>query len=205
MFAILYRDILLMRKSLLLMLPILLFIGLSVPIAVSGVFLMISIILSSINFGYDEQSHFLRYGMSMPLGRRDYVLAKFLPSWILGVIGGLLMYALGRLYFLQSNDVSLLIGTAVFLLTVLFTAMLLTSLIRFGPEKGRIALLVMYFGLFGLFSLLGKTAKNPEQILGWLYAQSIPALVVLFLVVGLGLTAICYFLSIRWMQMAMER
>ena len=154
MFALLYRDFVLMRKSLLLMLPILIFISVSVPMALSGVFLMISFLATSINLGFDEQSRFLPYGMSMPLRRIDYLLAKYLPILFLGALGAVTMYIMSRLYFTQTVAISLLIATAVFSLTVLFSAILMPILIRFGLEKGRAILMVFMFSLFGLFSFI---------------------------------------------------
>ncbi len=205
MFALLYRDFVLMRKSLLLMLPIHIFISVSVPMALSGVFLMISFLATSINLGFDEQSRFLPYGMSMPLRRIDYLLAKYLPILFLGALGAVTMYIMSRLYFTQTVAISLLIATAVFSLTVLFSAILMPILIRFGLEKGRAILMVFMFSLFGLFSFIGNTMKNPDAFLTWLYSLSVPMMIAALLLVTTGLTALSFLFSLRWMQNAVER
>ena len=204
MFALLYRDFVLMRKSLLLMLPIHIFISVSVPMALSGVFLMISFLATSINLGFDEQSRFYRTECPCRcVGSTIY--SQNLPILFLGALGAVTMYIMSRLYFTQTVAISLLIATAVFSLTVLFSAILMPILIRFGLEKGRAILMVFMFSLFGLFSFIGNTMKNPDAFLTWLYSLSVPMMIAALLLVTTGLTALSFLFSLRWMQNAVER
>lgn len=118
MLALLYKDFQMIKKQILLMIPMILFISLTAPMAISGIFLMLAFITVSITYGFDEQNGFLRYGMAMPLFATDYLIFKLVPSLLFGIIGGLVMYFIGQNNFGLSPSIALLAGVAVFSLTL---------------------------------------------------------------------------------------
>lgn len=205
MFALVYKDFQLMKRQILLIIPLLVFLGWSAPITLTGVFLILSFTLFGVTFGYDEQVGFLHYGMSMPLSAKDYLFAKLLPSWLLAVLGGVSvsLFALFQTAFTQ--EMSLLIGTTVFSLTLTLSALLLPFLIRLGPEKGRVVMMLFMFAFFGIFSFFGGVMKKPETIFSWLSTVSIPMLMPVKVLIAIGITVLSFLLSLHWIGHAINR
>ena len=148
MYALIYKDFLLLKKQLLYVLVLAVF---YTVIAVSG-FLSASILpgmvvlfatmLPITSFSYDEQARWGQYAAATPAGRRGVVAAKYLFSLLLLLLGLLLVSAL----------ITLLVGLGLLrepLPTALYAvlccgsvalgidAVLLPVLLKHGAEKGR--------------------------------------------------------------------
>ena len=152
MYALIYKDFLLLKKQLLYVLVLAVF---YTVIAVSG-FLSASILpgmvvlfatmLPITSFSYDEQARWGQYAAATPAGRRGVVAAKYLFSLLLLLLGLLLVSAL----------ITLLVGLGLLrepLPTALYAvlccgsvalgidAVLLPVLLKHGAEKGRFAIM----------------------------------------------------------------
>lgn len=103
---------------------------------------------------YDEYNHGYSFLLSLPFTRKEYVLEKYLFTFIcvilFSLVGGLI--AVGS-QMIQTNPVFSLFELGVTLLTLvgmslLVTAIMLPVQLRFGAEKGRIAFVVIMLSLF---------------------------------------------------------
>ena len=108
--------------------------------------MMVSILLSAIS--YDEFYHWDRYAATLPLSRRQMVLAKYLWSYILFFAGTVFavwlqlaaMYLKGQSVTL--DDIAVMaVAPAIGLVG---TAVVLPCSYKFGVQKSRLAMMVLY-------------------------------------------------------------
>lgn len=99
-------------------------------------------------FSYDEQAKWDRYAMSMPLGRRSIVGARYLFSLVLAIIAA----AIGTvtcviLYALEREDLIESLATVLSSLSVgiFYAAILLPLCYKLGPERARPYMYVVIF------------------------------------------------------------
>ena len=113
-------------------------------------FLMIFIMMiTSTSFTYDEQCHWYKMALSLPIQRRDIVKSKYLLGLItagLGFLWALFILCLG--IAVQKETAFLLelilpiitcLGVGLFCLALMFL-----FAFRFGIEKGRIAMVIIF-------------------------------------------------------------
>ena len=171
MYALIYKDFLLLKKQLLYVLVLAVF---YTVIAVSG-FLSASILpgmvvlfatmLPITSFSYDEQARWGQYAAATPAGRRGVVAAKYLFSLLLLLLGLLLVSAL----------ITLLVGLGLLrepLPTALYAvlccgsvalgidAVLLPVLLKHGAEKGRFAIMAVCIAVVGGGMLLWQLHRG---------------------------------------------
>lgn len=171
--ALMYKDFTILKKWILLVVVISLVIGFIVSLETS-LALITPLILAFIafstlplSFNFDDKSDFLKFAISSPISRKDYVLSKYAPSLVIGIIGGLLGAI--AIYFKHSNlDTTFIAMFFSFSAPLLVAALLLPFIIKFGTEKGRITMVIAYMIVFamlnqmkslstGIISILGKT------------------------------------------------
>ena len=153
MTGLILKDLLLTKKTILYMMVIAALFGGVYASLDSNYFLaffssimMVSIILSTMS--YDEFYHWDRYAASMPISRRQMVLAKFLTCYILFFAGTLfacwvqlaVMYLKGQPFDWEVVSV-MSIGPATGLIG---TAIVLPCSYKFGMQKARFAMLICY-------------------------------------------------------------
>lgn len=151
--GLILKDLLLVKKTLLYMLVIAgLFGGVYTSmdtnyfLAFFSSIMMVSIMLSCLS--YDEFYHWDRYAASLPISRRQTVLAKFLTSYILFFVGTLFavwiemaaMYLKGQPFDIELIAV-MSIGPATGLIGM---AIVMPCSYKFGMQRARIAMLVCY-------------------------------------------------------------
>lgn len=122
-------------------------------------------------FSFDETSKWIRYALVMPISKKDIVLGKFVTLALFCIIGnlfGLVVGSVGEFFihnFTFNNDeiLSLLTFTlTAFIFSFTFGCFLIPLMFKFGPEKGRmlmiLALLVptgIGYGGYHLLKLMG--------------------------------------------------
>ena len=160
MYALIYKDFLLLKKQLLYVLVLAVF---YTVIAVSG-FLSASILpgmvvlfatmLPITSFSYDEQARWGQYAAATPAGRRGVVAAKYLFSLLLLLLGlllGLLREPLPTALYAVLCCGSVALG---------IDAVLLPVLLKHGAEKGRFAIMAVCIAVVGGGMLLWQLHRG---------------------------------------------
>ncbi len=119
------------------------------PLSGALMLLPISILMSFVTFSYDNLSHWDSYACTLPLSRRQIVLSRYLMTLLM--VGAFVIIAL-PCYFIFATllhnfseigelipSFGVLIGTILLLVSVL-----LGLNYRFGPEKARMVLVIIF-------------------------------------------------------------
>ena len=122
-------------------------------------FMALFMVLNSIS--YDEMDNGMAYLMSLPVSRKTYVKEKYLLICIcvgvVSILGSVLAFFINSTktspVAIEELGLSFLISL---ISTLIFSAILLPMVIKFGPDKGRIAIGIVCAGIFGSILLLGK-------------------------------------------------
>ena len=124
-----------------------------------SVALLLLAMLPASALGYDERCKWERYARTMPVRRRDLVVSKFLLGAI-AVACGTAVQALAAFFTGHTELLAMLPVTA--LTALVYLALSLPLLFKFGLEKGRIFFLMLTaaFVVFGgvLLGWLGLSA-----------------------------------------------
>lgn len=146
------------------------------------------VMLPIASFAYDEIVHWDRYALAMSLSRWDLVLSKYIVSWV--VIAVFLLLSCVVQAF-GGNDWGVIVATLCLQggMALWFIAIILPLLFRFGAEKGRMMLVLVFalvfFFLFFWEKVVGLPAQVSIQSLIWI----LPASAIL----GEGLSVWCSF------------
>lgn len=179
-------------------------------VAFLGSFLgVLCVILSTTSFTYDKYYKWDEYAVSLPVRRRTIVLAKYISTVLIilaAVLFTIVLSSLLELFdahtismeFLQKTFLTNYLTTGIFLL---FPAILLPIMFKFGPDKGRIAMFIVVGGMSLLVVALGQLASmylpNAMQDLKALLnsdASLLPVLLVLPLLI-LVVFILSYFIA----------
>lgn len=136
-----------------------------------GVWVMMFYSVSTLSL--DDSSGWNRYVKTLPVSSVQVVGAKFLASILyvgLGLVYGIVLGGVRRIISGEGDYAGLVVGLVVvaFLTSVMMFAMYPFSF-RFGLEKARNGLLVVWVALFGGFFLFGKQLEAVlplETVLG---------------------------------------
>lgn len=161
--------------------------------------------ITTINFDdYNKAGSFL---FTLPFERKQYALEKYLfgilfggMGWGIGVISGLISLKIkGNFsgiaeYFLSSS--------AIFCVMLCFLALMIPIELKFGAEKGRSILLVIWFALFGGIFWFSQTFPGGlgkfMQILGRLSQTAVIALLI-------AAFFLCFLISVGISMKIMEK
>lgn len=88
---------------------------------------------------------------------------------------------------------------------VLFLSLMIPVQLKFGSEKGRIVLFIIFFGIIGIVYLLSRlTKKIPAQVLN--FFQEIPQLPFwLLTTLAIGIYFLAIFISLKTSLKIMEK
>ena len=120
---------------------------------------------------YDEFDNGMAFLMVLPISRKLYVQEKYLFGGVLGFTG--LASAFVLFLISEINKGSSMTFTQYILLflcflafVILFLCLMIPIQLKFGSEKGRIVLFIIFFGIIGIVYLVSKiTDKIPAQII----------------------------------------
>lgn len=150
-------------------------------------FLPFCVILCSVlvvsSLSYDELSKWDRLALCMPITRRQVVASKYLLHLIFTAVGVLLGLGIGVLSLLIHDGgdymalLTLVATSAAIALT--YGALVLPLIFRYGPEKGRILLILLALvpaALVGTGASIGNGAPSAELISRLVYFAPAAAL-----------------------------
>lgn len=159
MTALILKDIATLKKTLLLTIP------LCIALVVYGVYeneifmiplisTMIPLILTAIAFGYDTKSNFEQFAFSMPIKKSSFVLSKLFFGFVFGFVGSVCLFV----QLVTKNgvliDKVIFISLITLVSSILISAIQLPFILKYGAEKGRLIMVITYFTVFALSSLL---------------------------------------------------
>lgn len=137
--------------------------GTSFPIGFLG---FVGALFSLSSISYDEFDNGNAFLFSLPITRKDYVLEKY----IFGLISGIMFLLLGTVISLvvigitktgSFNEIFLTAGS-LFPTILLILSIMLPFILKFGGEKGRIAIIGVMGFIFVIGLLLIKTTEYLE-------------------------------------------
>ena len=159
MTALILKDIATLKKTLLLS------VTLCIALVVYGVYeneifmiplicTMIPLILTAIAFGYDTKSKFEQFAFSMPIKKSSFVLSKLFFAFVFGLFGSICLFAQLVIKSEMSIDNIIFISLITLVASILISAIQLPFILKYGAEKGRLIMVITYFTVFALSSLL---------------------------------------------------
>lgn len=158
-----------------------------------------SIMMFVSTFSYDEFNRFNTYVSSLPNGRKNAVIAKYISTFIVIFILFIMSFILTLLvsYFNESivlNDIfSSLIGSI--FACVLVVSILYPLMFKYGAMNGRLIIFGLVIGISIIGSVLSKIVDF-NKILSYLNTNSsITLIIVLFLLIIMCIVS--YFISFR--------
>lgn len=134
----------------------------------------VSIMLFMSTFSYDEYNKWNAYAVTLPNGRKNVVMAKYVATLILVIISIFVTVLLNIVIGIINNNVCLeeVISTmsGCFLGIVIIETIMYPLIFKYGIEKGRIGLFIGSFGIVGMIGLLSKVIKIniPGQVLNFI-------------------------------------
>jgi ABC-2 type transport system permease protein len=164
------------------------------PYFLGGMIVLMCAMASITSFSFDHVAGWDIYALSLPVSRRDVVRSKYLLSLILTAGGTALSLLVSVLYILFTHSGSfseaLTVGYTLFVVGMVFVAVLLPLIFRFGVEKARLLIVAVFAiptAIFVALSNFGNLQAPDPQLLVRLLAFSPLILTVLL--------ALSYFLS----------
>lgn len=155
-------------------------------------------------FTYDEYKGGMKYILTLPVTRKQYVQSKFLLAGLLGMIGTIFGIVVNAgVSLIKGNsmfevlDIAILFA-GVMVIVLLLTAIYIPLLLKFGIERGRLmAFLVLIIlaatiaiGAIVLIDVLDRVTSGPEAAILF----GVPILVIAAVFAG------SYFISLRIME-----
>ena len=201
MLALIYKDFILMRRWIALLLVIVLGLGLFLNfqaqfsirmIPMMG--LLINFIMTPMSLGFDEKGRFRLFALTSPASSLDYVLSKYAISWLVGLVTLAVTLVFGRLvYDIAWGEIFF---RAVFALSapLLVSLIMLPPLLFLGEEKGRVVIVGLYIVIFMAMAFsreyLAPMMEKMAQLSGypWLQGGLFLGLVVIFHILSIGLS-----------------
>ena len=163
MLGLIKKDIFVLKnnlKILIFLLAFYIFFGITNNVDISAFIPFITTMICISTFNYDEFNNWNAYAITLPTGRANIVKSKYISTIILialsGILGLILSFTI--CYFKNTlnieNTFSSFIG-GLFAITILIS-ILFPILIKFGAEKGRIALFVLTLAILAIATFGAK-------------------------------------------------
>lgn len=204
--GLLLKDILVLRKQFKVM--VLIFVGYAfLGFAANNYnflasfipFIFMMMVLTS--FSHDEVSKWTGLALSLPVTRSQLVLSKYLLLLFLSAVGMLVSNVYGYLMLLimkqPITSELLAVSLACTLACILFISILMPAIFRFGVEKSRYLMFIVFFAPFIAVVLIEKTGLADKITLPQTLTQMSDAQFWKYLTLGgIGLVAVVMAVSI---------
>lgn len=161
MVGLIYKDLMVMKKTLLIYRIISVFYGcLDIRNSRTGMMFAMVLITSTMvpisSIAYDERSKWDKIVNTTPLSRKEVVISKYLLALVLTVVSTVVVFVV----YLFKPDMPLAenAGTSVVMgiMSVFYQAMLIPTIIKFGSEKGRMIMMIILFAPFVLLMAVAQ-------------------------------------------------
>lgn len=205
MTALILKDIVALKKTLISTLAICLVIAFygiyeNQIIIIPLICAMMPLILTAIAFGYDTNSKFEQFAFSMPVKRSSFVLSKLFFAFAFGVLGAITVLIL----LITKGEIKLeniiLISIFTFISSILMSAIQLPFMLKFGAEKSRLIMVITYFAIFAISSLLKNASGLFMKAMEIFRNISLFAVYSVLILAELAIIVIAIRISIRTME-----
>lgn len=205
MIALILKDIATLKKTLLLTTVI------SIAISVYGIYentifmvplicAIIPLILTAIAFGYDNKSSFEQFAFSMPIKKSNYVLSKLFFAFSFGLVGSICIFILLITKKQMTLDNIVVISLITLVASILMSAIQLPFILKYGAEKDRLIMIITYFLIFVLSTLLKEKSDFLTKLMRIFSKYSITIICLGIIAVSILIISIAIKLSIMIME-----
>ena len=170
----------------------------------SMIMIMYSMMMLLTTMSFDESSQFNKYALTMPVTRRELAGEKYILMLLLmlagvavGFVGGgiLSLFSKGGVSWLSAeNLVSIAAVSGVY---VLGFSVLLPMLFKYGVEKSRLLLAIIYLLVFGVLYGTASFIRQKGLVIS---ENQIVVLAVLCIAFCFAVFAVSWFVSVRIME-----
>ena len=213
--AMIYKDFAIIKRTVsIYLLMMLLYFGMTLGGVFEGMEIMNSFAaMFSVSvpmgcFSLDEQARWEKYAVTLPLGRKGIVQAKYVLNFLLTAITSLFIIILNLVTFtlfpsrISSLPGSILSAIGVTVGCLLIHAVLTPAYLKFGVQKARMVILFAFAGIVAIFmslQLMSFPARATVAVHGWSQAtlEQVGAVVLTLLAVALLLLFVSYRISLR--------
>ncbi len=143
-----------------------------------GMISLLFTMMAITSFSYDDLAKWDKYALSLPVTRKEMVLSKYILAVILAIAGALLAFASSIILSAIKTPVGITEQLAVtyvlFAISIIFVSILLPLIYKFGVEKSRIMILLVFAVPAAIVFVLGNVGfKLPteSQLMTLLYAS----------------------------------
>lgn len=164
MLGLIKKDFLLIKanlKSMVIIFIVYLILAFQGTFDVTFIVPLIGIMLFISTFSYDDFNNWNSYAVTLPNGRKNVVIAKYIASIILTAVLGIVALAIGvGIGYAKTNNINIeeiissLMGTI--LSSVIIISLLYPIVFKFGATNGRIILFAVIFGIAGIGALISQ-------------------------------------------------
>lgn len=160
------------KQTILLFLAVCLLMGFSTDGSfVVGYMSFLSVLLAMSTVSYDDADNGMIFLMTLPVSRRSYALSKYVLGALFGL--GAWFFAIGMalaVSILKGQPLDLaetLSGAWIFLLmTVLMLDLMIPVQLKYGAEKSRIVMILVFGGITACGVLLGRIPAVAQMLTG---------------------------------------
>lgn len=159
----------------------------------SGMILILFAMFPITAMSYDERANWDKYALAMPVSRINIVLSKYILGFILSCIALIISLIAQIIIDTSINTENIGATLLIFVLSLLFTSILLPIMFKFGVEKGRMLMFIVLFTPTIAIMLLPKLIPTPpteEMIMKMLYA--FPVIVIIIYILSIFLSINIY-------------
>ncbi len=134
----------------------------------SGMIVLLFSMMAVTSFSYDKLAGWDKYAMSLPLPRRTIVSSKYVLALILAICGMVLSVVAGLILglFRDTGDITqqLVTSYALFSVGILFLSIMLPLVYKFGVEKSRLMMMLIFAIPVVAVFVLGQTGISvPDE------------------------------------------
>jgi len=150
-----------------------------------GMISVIMVLLTITSISYDERSKWDKYALTMPVNRQDIVISKYLLGLILASVALVLNLIFTLLFSDLSTSESVAVPFALFGVSLLFLALVLPPLFKYGVEKGRFIMMMIFFvptGVIIIASKMGNISIGNDIL------NNLPYILVISLIIAVGIS-----------------
>ncbi|WP_100065682.1 ABC-2 transporter permease [Miniphocaeibacter massiliensis] len=144
-------------------------------IYLSAIFFLMVFMTSTMSISIDEQGGVYKFIFTAPIQKKQYVLSKYLPGIILGILGAISTFFVVKNTMGLSLELSLLFSVVAMGISLIMLNIITPILLKFGPNKGRLVMLVLYIAIFSMISNFDNLLEEALKIFNKM--ESVPPVV----------------------------
>ena len=120
-----------------------------------GMICVLSVMLPITTLSYDEKAKWDKYALSMPVSRKQVVVSKYILALALSFIGCFISFSF-NLFITKDAYQSIIMSSMFWAFSIVAFCIILPLIYKFGVEKGRAMILIVFLAPTVLVILLSK-------------------------------------------------